>query len=97
MGFYRRFIKDFSRISKAFTFLSAKHTPFIFSDNYLEAFYKIKEALIIFPIIQLPNWSLPFEIICYASNYVVRAVLGKRRDKKSYVIDYASKTLDEAQ
>jgi len=38
------------------------------------------------PIIQPPDWSLPFEIICDASDYVVGAVLGQRKDKKPYVI-----------
>jgi hypothetical protein len=43
------------------------------------------------PVIQPPDWSLPFQIMCDASNYVVGVVLGQRKDKKSYVIYYASK------
>jgi hypothetical protein len=49
------------------------------------------------PVIQLPDWSLSFEIMCDASDYVVGAVLGQRKDKKPYVIYYASKTLNSAQ
>ena len=49
------------------------------------------------PVIQLPNWSLSFEIMCDTSDYVVGAVLGQRKDKKPYVIYYASKTLNIAQ
>ena len=49
------------------------------------------------PIVQPPDWNLPFEIICDASDYTVGAVLGKRVDKKLNVIHYASKTLDNAQ
>jgi len=48
-------------------------------------------------VIQPPDWSLPFEIMCDASDYVVGAVLGQRKDKKSYVIYYASITLNSAQ
>ena len=48
-------------------------------------------------IIQPPDWNLPFEIMCDASDYVVGVVLGKRKDKKMYAIYYASKTLDGAQ
>jgi len=96
-GFNRRFIKDFSKIAKPLTLLLAKDTPFIFSNVCLEAFYRIKKDLIIAPIIQPPDWSLPFEIMCEASDCAVGAVLGQRRDKKPYVIYYASKTLDEAQ
>jgi hypothetical protein len=49
------------------------------------------------PIIQPPDWSLPFEIMCDASDYVVGDILGQRKDKKPYVIYYASKTLNSAQ
>ena len=49
------------------------------------------------PIMQSPDWSLPFEIMCDASDYAVGAVLGQRKDKKPYVIYYASKTLNSAQ
>ena len=49
------------------------------------------------PIMRSPNWNLPFEIMCDASDYVIGAVLGQREDKKAFVIYYASKTLDSAQ
>ena len=49
------------------------------------------------PIMRSPNWNLPFEIMCDASDYAIGAVLGQREDKKAFVIYYASKTLDSAQ
>ena len=49
------------------------------------------------PIVQPPDWTLPFEIMCDASDFAVGAVLGQRIDKKLNVIHYASKTLDSAQ
>jgi RNase H-like domain found in reverse transcriptase len=48
------------------------------------------------PILQPPDWRLPFEIMCNASNYAVGAVLGQRVEKKSHTIYYTSKVLDEA-
>ena len=48
-------------------------------------------------IMQAPNRSLQFELMCDASDSMVGAVLGQRKDKKSYVIYYASKILNEAQ
>ena len=48
-------------------------------------------------IVQPPDWSLPFEIMCDASDFVVGVVLGQCVDKKLNVIHYASKTLDAAQ
>ena len=60
-------------------------------------FYHVKIACYQAPILQSPNWDLPFKIMCNASDYAVGAVLGQRLDKKSTAICYASKTLVEAQ
>ena len=75
-GFYRRFIKDFSKISKPLTNLLQKDVPFSFDDDCVESFNVLKNALISAPIIQPPDWNLPFEIICDASDYAVGTVLG---------------------
>ena len=61
------------------------------------AFDKLKTMLVSPPIMRSPNWDLPFEIMCDASDYAIRVVLGQREDKKAFVIYYASKTLDSAQ
>ena len=74
-----------------------KDIPFVFDDDCVEAFETLKKALITTPIVQPPDWNLPFEIMCDASDYVVGAVLGQRVGKKLNVIHYASKTLDSAQ
>ena len=92
-GFYRRFIKDFSYIGRPLTKLLAKDAPFEFDDECLNAFQIFKKALISAPIIQPPDWSLPFEIMCDASVYAVEAVLGQTKDRKHHAISYASKTL----
>ncbi|KAI3470782.1 hypothetical protein Pfo_027445 [Paulownia fortunei] len=96
-GFYRRFIKDFSIISKPLCNLLTKDTIFEWTENCENAFVKLKSMLTSAPIMQPPDWTLPFEIMCDASDYAVGAVLGQRKDKKSYVIYYASKTLNGAQ
>ena len=44
-----------------------------------------------------PNWQLPFEVMCDASDLAIRAVLGQREKRKPYVVYYARKTLNEAQ
>ena len=44
-----------------------------------------------------PDWSLPFELMCDASDYAVGSVLGQKKVKRMHVIYYASKTLDAAQ
>jgi hypothetical protein len=97
VGFYRRFIKDFSQIARPLTSLLAKDAPFILNDECLEAFQILKKALISAPIIQPLDWKLPFEIMYDASDFVVGTVLGQTKDKKHYAISYASKTLSGAQ
>ena len=49
------------------------------------------------PIVRAPNWKLPFEVMCDASDLAIGAVLGQREEGKPYVAYYASKTLNEAQ
>ncbi|KAG7559515.1 Integrase catalytic core [Arabidopsis thaliana x Arabidopsis arenosa] len=96
-GFYRRFIKDFSKLARPLTRLLCKETEFTFDEEYLTAFKLIKEALVTAPIVQAPNWDYPFDIMCDASDYAVGAVLGQKIDKKLHVIYYASRTMDDAQ
>ena len=96
-GFYRRFIKDFSAIARLLCTLLSKDVPFAWSQACEEAFVKLKTMLVSPPIMLSPNWNLPFEIMCDASDYAIGAVLGQRKDKKAFVIYYASKTLDSAQ
>jgi hypothetical protein len=96
-GFYRRFIKDFSKITKPLTHLLQKDMAFDFDEKCLAAFRTLKSALVSAPIIKPPNWSQPFEIMCDASDYAVGAVLGQRKDGRVHAIYYTSKTLNEGQ
>jgi hypothetical protein len=96
-GFYRRFIRDFSKITQPMCRLLQKEVKFEFNDACKEAFNILKGKLCEAPIIKPPDWNLPFEIMCDASDLCVGAVLGQRVGKDPHVIYYASRTLDEAQ
>ncbi|KAM1593628.1 hypothetical protein ACFX10_000128 [Malus domestica] len=96
-GFYRRFMKDFSKISRPLCRLLQKDVSFDMNKECVVAFNKLKELLSTAPVIMPPDWSLPFELMCDASDYAVRAVLGQRVNKVPYVIYYASRTLNDAQ
>jgi len=54
VGFYCRFIKDFSKIAKPLTNLLAKEVSFDFSDECPVAFTKLKEALTSAPVLHPP-------------------------------------------
>ncbi|XP_057755841.1 uncharacterized protein LOC130975025 [Arachis stenosperma] len=96
-GFYRRFIKDFSKIAKPLSNLLVIDNPFIIDSNCKHAFETLKRKLITAPIITPPDWNLPFELMCDASDLAIGAVLGQKKNKLHHVIYYASKVLNETQ
>nr|GFC18266.1 reverse transcriptase domain-containing protein [Tanacetum cinerariifolium] len=96
-GLYRRFIKDFSKISRPMTHLLEKNSPFNFSNECIQAFRTLKDKLTEALILIAPNWDQPFELMCDASDYVVGAVLGQKIEKHFRPIHYASKTMNQAE
>ena len=96
-GFYRTFIKDFSKITKPLYELLEKDYKFVWNDRCQSSFEGLKLHLTTKPIVRSPNWQLPFEVMCDASDFSIGAVLGQREDGKPYVVYYARKTLNEAQ
>ncbi|GKA10083.1 reverse transcriptase domain-containing protein [Tanacetum coccineum] len=89
VGFYRRFIQDFSKIARPMTHLVEKETMFVFSKECFESFEYLKKKLTEALILVAPDWDLPFEIMCDASDFVIGAVLGQRKNKYFYLIHYA--------
>ena len=85
------------KVSKPLTTLLCKDKDFIIGEEGKHAFTMLKQALIEAPILQSPNWDLPFEIMCDTSDYAVGGVLGEWLEKKPTAICYASKTLIEDQ
>nr|GEU55392.1 reverse transcriptase domain-containing protein [Tanacetum cinerariifolium] len=96
-GFYRRFIKDFSKIARPMTRLLEKDTPFFFSIECVEAFQTLKRKLTEAPILIAPDWDLSFELICDASDFAIGEVMEQRQEKHFRPIHYASKTMTEAE
>nr|GEZ03672.1 reverse transcriptase domain-containing protein [Tanacetum cinerariifolium] len=96
-GFYRRFIKDFSKIARPMTRLLEKDTLFIFSQECFDAFQTLKRKLTEAPILIATDWDMPFELMCDASDFAIGAVLEQRQDKHFRPIHYASKTMTEAE
>nr|GEY49270.1 hypothetical protein [Tanacetum cinerariifolium] len=96
-GFYRRFIQDFSKIARPMTRFLEKDTSFIFSKECIESFQYLKKKLTEAPILVSPDWDLPFELMCDASDFSIGAVLGQRKIKHFHPTHYASKTMTDAQ
>nr|GEY40108.1 reverse transcriptase domain-containing protein [Tanacetum cinerariifolium] len=88
-GFYRRFIKDFSKIARPMTRILEKDTPFVFSQECVDVFQTLKRILTEAPILIASDWDIPFEIMCDASDFAIGVVRGQRRDKHFWPIHYA--------
>nr|GEU54496.1 reverse transcriptase domain-containing protein [Tanacetum cinerariifolium] len=73
-GFYRRFIQYFSKLARLVTHLLEKETPFLFSKECVDAFNILKKKLTEAPILVVPDWNLPFELMCDASDFAIGAV-----------------------
>ena len=78
VGFYRRFITDFSKIAKPLYKLLEKEATFIWDEDCQKRFEELKAYLTTAPVVRAPNWQLPFEVMCDASDLAIGAVLGKR-------------------
>nr|GEW08121.1 DNA-directed DNA polymerase [Tanacetum cinerariifolium] len=96
-GFYRHFIKEFSKIVRPMTRLLEKDTPLFFSKECVKAFQTLKRKLTEAPILIAPNWDVPFELMCDASDFAISAVLRQCQEKHFRPIHYASKTVTGAE
>ncbi|GJT73148.1 putative reverse transcriptase domain-containing protein [Tanacetum coccineum] len=89
IGYYRRFIKDFSKIAKSLTELTQKNKKYIWGENQESAFQLLKQKLCEAPILALPEGNDDFVVYCDASHQGLGAVLMQREK----VIAYASRQL----
>nr|GEV42058.1 DNA-directed DNA polymerase [Tanacetum cinerariifolium] len=89
--------KNRLEISRPMTHLLEKETPFVFSKDCIDAFKTLKNKLTKAPILVVPDWNLPFKLMCDASDFTIGAVLGEQKTKHFQPIHYASKTMTEAQ
>nr|GEV64281.1 reverse transcriptase domain-containing protein [Tanacetum cinerariifolium] len=95
--FYRRFIQYFSKIARPMTHLLEKDSPFLFSKECVEAFQTLKRKLTEALILIAPDWELPFELMCNASDFAIGVILRQLQEKHFRRIHYASKTMTEAE
>ena len=92
-NFYRRFIKDYSRISRPLHRLTKIDTPFIWDQACREAFVKLKESLTSAPVLYHYQPELPTKLETDASDGVVAGVLSQEIDGRWHPIAYYSKTM----
>ena len=97
-GYYRRFIKDYSKITKPMTkFLKKNEKVDINDENYKAAFLKLKQIITSDQILAYPDFELPFILTTDASNYALGAVLSQIQNKIERPIAFASRTLNKCE
>lgn len=98
LGYYRKFIKDFAKLTKPLTKCLKKENKINIDDpEYLSCFNMCKNLLINEPILQYPDFSQPFVITTDASNYAIGAILSQGKIGNDLPISYASRTLNSSE
>jgi hypothetical protein len=90
-GYYRRFIKKYSEVSRPLSQACAKNSPFQWTTECQTAFSQLKAALTTAPILAYPNYSIPFILDTDASQVGSGAVLSQQQEGEERVVSYFSK------
>ncbi len=96
-GYYRRFIRGYSKLADPLFELTKKDVVFVWNQDYQRAFDALKKALIGAPILVRPNFKEPFFLDVDWSTKGVGAILSQKEGRFERVIAYASKALTMAQ
>ena len=97
-NFYRRFIRDFSKMAKPLTSLTKKEVKWFWGDDQQQAFDALKKAFTTTPIRIMPDPSKPYIIECDASDFATGAILSQRDDEgKTHPIAFQSKSMNDAE
>ena len=97
VGYYRRFIKDFSKIASPLYKLLEKNTDFCWNQECQDAYDVLKYKLLSEPLVAYPDFQLPFRLYTDASNVGLGAVLAQVQDGKERIICCASRTLNKSE
>lgn len=96
-GYYRKFIKDYSKKSKPLTQLLKKDEIWKWGPEQEKAFVTLKEELCKEPILAFPDFSKQFMLTTDASGFAIGGILSQERNKKEHPVAYASRTLNKAE
>ena len=93
VGYYRRFIENFTKIATPMFKLLTKDAHFVWDSQCQTAFEILKEKLSTTPVLQGPNWSLPFHISTDAADTALGVVLGQKENQITHAIYFINKNL----
>ena len=98
VGYYRRFIKDYARLSTPLTELLKKEKEYVWTLARQQAFEALKRALVTAPVLKPPNWDVPFHVYIDASAFGVGSCLSQKdKNGKDHPIYFASRQMNAAE
>lgn len=97
LGYYRKFIKDFAKLTKPMTSCLKKNSKIIHNAEFIQCFETCKNLLINDPILKYPDFNKPFILTTDASNVSIGAVLSQGTVPNDHPIAYASRTLNDSE
>lgn len=97
IGYYRKFIRDFAKITKPLTTCLKKGAKIEHNENFLKSFETCKNILTNDPLLQYPDFDKPFVVTTDASKYALGAILSQGVIGSDKPIAYASRTLNNAE
>jgi hypothetical protein len=97
-NFYRRFVKDYSKLARPLFNLTKKGKPFIWTDRHERTFTGLQHALTSSPVLLLPDYICPFTLYIDASDYATSAILEQDDALRcSHLVAFYSKSLQPAE
>jgi len=97
LGYYRKFIKDFAKITKPITRQLKGKKSIVIDDEFRKAVEISKNLLCNDPILIFPDFTKPFTLTTDASNYAIGSVLSQGPDTNDRPISFASRTLSDTE
>ena len=95
--YYRKFIKNFTKIAKPFTLLTHQQAKFEWTPTHHDTFLTLKESVIQAPILHYPNPKKCYIVYTDASNDACGAQLSQEHDRTEFPIAFLSHTFTDTQ
>ena len=97
VGYYRKFIRGFTKIARPLTLLTRQQVKFDWTPKHQEAFIHLKEAIVQAPILHYPNPNKTYIVYTNASNDACRAQLSQEHNGTEFPVAFLSHTFTETQ
>ena len=95
VGYYRKFIKGFSKIAKPLTLLTRQQVKFDWTPAHHATFLHLKEAIVQAPILHYPNPTKKYIVYTDASDDACGVQLSQEHNRTEFPVAFLSHTLME--